>query len=352
MKSILCLDTSDRFLSVGLFSDGKEVARISYEAWQRQSESLVQEIHSLLSEQGISPKALAGVSVSKGPGSYTGVRIALSVAKTLAFSLQIPLYLSSSLEVLRQKEGVSICLCNARGKRSYFAVYDQDKALVEDCIKDNAEVLAYMQDHPDYAVCGDVSYLGLESKPSDVLAILAQDADESHRIENVHAARPVYLKDDYDKDRLRTVVRKAMIADLPAILEIGKNSLHSTYTDKDILYDMQENPLAYFYSALVDGEVVGYLDFYVTFNSATIVQIAVKEEYRKKGIGNLLLGAMLRECEAQGDPVEYITLEVRSSNLNAQRFYKKHKFEAVTTKRAYYDDGEDAIYMVRTLIHG
>ena len=143
-----------------------------------------------------------------------------------------------------------------------------------------------------------------------------------------------------------------MISDLPAIEEIAKKSLRSTYTRQDFLYDMQENPVSYFYSALVDGKVVGYLDFYVTFNSATIAQIAVDEEYRKKGIGNLLLGAMLRECEAQGDPVEYLTLEVRASNLNAQAFYKKHKFEAIVTKKAYYDDGEDAIYMVRTLIHG
>ena len=352
MKNVLLLDTSDRYLSVGLASDGKVIASISYEAWQRQSEHLVSEIKRLLDENGVAPKQVEGVSVSKGPGSYTGVRIALSVAKTFAFSLQIPLFLSSSLEILKEKEGTSICLSNARGKRSYFGVYDENGVVEIDSIKDNAEVLSYIAAHPDYHICGDVAYLGLEPSKSDVLAVLARNTDDAHKVENIHSARPVYLKDDYDKDRLRTVVRKAMISDLPAIEEIAKKSLRSTYTRQDFLYDMQENPVSYFYSALVDGKVVGYLDFYVTFNSATIAQIAVDEEYRKKGIGNLLLGAMLRECEAQGDPVEYLTLEVRASNLNAQAFYKKHKFEAIVTKKAYYDDGEDAIYMVRTLIHG
>lgn len=352
MGVLLCLDTSDRYLSVGLAKDGRVFAAISYEAWQKQSESLVEEIQKILVENHLKRQDICGVSVAKGPGSYTGVRIALSVAKTIAFSLQIPLYLSSSLEILRAKEGTSICLVNARGKRSYFAVYEQGNALVEDCIKTNEEVLSYVAAHPEYHLCGDVGYLGLESEESDVLSILAKDADEAHRISNVHAARPVYLKDDYDKDRLRTVVRKAMISDLPRILEIGKASLHSTYSEKDLYFDMQENPIAYFYTALVDGYVVGYLDFFVTFNSATIVQIAVDEAYRKKGIGNLLLGAMIRECEAQGEPVEFLTLEVRKSNENAQRFYKKHKFAPVTVKKAYYDDGEDAVYMVRSLIHG
>lgn len=352
MKPVLVLDTSDRFLSIGLAENGKVFASISYQAWQQQSEHLVEEIHRLLSENGISAKDLSCVSCAKGPGSYTGVRIALSVAKTLAFSLQTPLYLSSSLEILKAKKGVSICLCNARSKRSYFAVYDGQEALVEDCIKDNAEVLSYIAAHPDYEVCGDVTYLGLETKENDVLGVLASNVDEAHLVENIHAARPVYLKDDYDKDRLRTVVRTAMISDLDGIEEIIQKSLKTHYSHQDLLYEIQENPVSYVFTALVDGKVVGFIDFYVTFNSATIALIAVKEEYRRKGIGNLLLGAMIRECEAQGDPVDYLTLEVRASNETAQRFYKKHKFEVITTKKQYYNDGEDAIYMVRSMIHG
>ena len=352
MKPILCIDTSDRFLSIGLAEDGKIFASHSYEAWQKQSEFLVADIAALLKDNGLTAKDLSGVSCAFGPGSYTGVRIGLTVAKTLAFSLAIPLYLSSSLEILKDGDKPSICLCNARSKRSFFGVYEGSSALVADSILTNEEVRSYINEHPAYSLCGDVAYLGLEGKPGSVLDVLAANANEVHCVNEIHAARPVYLKDDYDKDRLRTIVRKAMIADLPRILEIGAASLHSTYSEQDILFDMQENPVSYFFTALVDGKVVGYLDFFITFNSATIVQIAVDEEYRNKGIGNLLLGAMIRECEVQGEPVEYITLEVRASNTNAQRFYKKHKFAAVTTKRAYYDDGEDAIYMVRTLVNG
>ena len=349
---LLCLDSSDKYLSVGIAKNGSLMASTRYEAWQKQSEFMIAEIQRLCEDNHVNPTSFAGVSISRGPGSYTGIRIALTVGKTIAFALNAPLYVSSSLEVLQSEKGPSICLCNARSKRSYFAVYDGSKVLEKDQILSNDEVREYIAAHPSYCLCGDLAYLGLEGEQGNELLNLVKNADEAHKMDSVHKARPVYLKDDYDKDHFNTVVRKAMIADLEAIKEIANSSLHTKYETSDFVYDMQENSLAYFLCAIVDNQVVGFLDFYITFNSATISMIAVKEGYRHKGIGNLLLGAMLRECEAQLDPVEFITLEVRASNVNAQAFYKKHKFEFVTTKKAYYNDGEDALYYVRSLIHG
>ena len=63
----------------------------------------------------------------------------------------------------------------------------------------------------------------------------------------------------------------------------------------------------------------------------------------------MLLGQMIKDCESKEDVVEFITLEVRVSNAPAIAFYKKHKFSEITIKKNYYSDGEDAIYMVRSL---
>src|SRR5574344_383746 len=95
----LLLDSSNRNLTVGLALDHKLVDEISYDAWQKQSELLVDEIDKIFKKHGIDKKAIGEVVVSKGPGSYTGVRISMAVAKTIVFALQVPLYLVSSLEV-------------------------------------------------------------------------------------------------------------------------------------------------------------------------------------------------------------------------------------------------------------
>ena len=349
----LCIDTSDKYLFVGLYEDGKLLAKKNYEAWQRQSEYLVEEIDQIFASSGKKKKELSSVSTSVGPGSYTGVRIGLTVAKTIAFALNIPLYLVSSLEMLQHYPAPCICLSNARSKRSYFGVYAEGKAIVPDCIKTNDEVRAYIAEHPDYELCGDLGYLGFEGTPYDPEANFLRCIDEEHLCKEVHSARPIYLKDDYGTTNMKTIVRHTIPSDLSTIVEIERACFHPPYEEKQLLYELNENPYAHVYSALVDGEVVGYIDFMITFNSATINRIAVKEEFRKKGVGNLLLGQVLKDCEAEkNDVVEYLTLEVRQSNAPAIAFYKKHRFDAITTKKEYYEDGEDAIYMVRCLIHG
>lgn len=351
MKTALLLDSSEKNLTVGISQEGKVIDFVSYESWQRQSELMVKEIDDILKRNKLTRVDICCVSCSKGPGSYTGVRIALTIAKTVAFALSAPLYLSSSLEVLKKGDEPSLCLSNARGKRSYFGVYAHGECLVPDCIKDNSEVLAYLQEHPELTPCGDLAYLGLEGYRSNIVDNLASQIDEGHVCENALGAKPIYLKDDYDQGRFKTIVRRTIPSDMSQIMAIENASFKHPFTESQMMYELTENPVGYLYSAVVDSEVVGFIDFMITFNSATITQIAVKEGFRSKGIGNLLIGQMLKDCRAQADPVEYLTLEVRESNTRAQKFYKKHKFEQIVIKKSYYDDGENAVYMVRSIIN-
>ena len=160
----LLLDTSNTNLSIGLAKDHKVIDQVVYDAWQKQSEFLVNELDILLKRNNLTRSDIEKVIAAKGPGSYTGVRIALTVAKVSAFALNVPLYLVSSLEALKDENEPSICLMNARSKRSYFGVYDKENIILEDKIADNSAVLSYINEHPEYKVCGDVAYLGLEER--------------------------------------------------------------------------------------------------------------------------------------------------------------------------------------------
>ncbi len=193
----ILIDSSNARLTLGVSRDKKIVSSIDIEAWQRQSELLVSSLAALLKESGVKREEISYIVASKGPGSYTGVRIALTVAKVMAFALNVPLYLPSSLEVLKASEAISICVSNARSKRSYVGVYDGEKAIVEDTIWSNDELLSYMKEHPDYKVCGEVEYLGLSVQKPDVLSNLNKSDTEKNLQKNVLSAKPVYLKDNY-----------------------------------------------------------------------------------------------------------------------------------------------------------
>ena len=190
----LLLDSSNIYLSVGLKKDRKLIDSIFYNAWQRQSELMVTEIDNILKRNNVDKKDLDAVVVGIGPGSYTGVRIGVTIAKTIAYALKIKVYAMSSLSLLRIGNEPTICLFNARSGRSYFAVYEGKKALVEDTVITNEEVLDYIKKHPTYKISGDTAQIGKESEEFDIIKNLA-DYDESQLVENVFTLNPTYLKD-------------------------------------------------------------------------------------------------------------------------------------------------------------
>ena len=188
------LDSSNTKLSVGIARDNLLLESISYEAWQQQSEYMIPELNKLLEKYKVKNDEISAVMVAKGPGSYTGVRIAITIAKTMAVALGCKLYAVSSLRVQKDGKNPSICLINARSGRSYIGVYEGNETLLEDQIMKNDEVLKYIADHPSYSVCGDVKYLGLEVKETNnVLEML--NLKEALEDVNPLSLKPVYMKD-------------------------------------------------------------------------------------------------------------------------------------------------------------
>jgi tRNA threonylcarbamoyladenosine biosynthesis protein TsaB len=143
MAVILCLETATTNCSVAIAVDG-EVKAIREENNQKFShaEKLHVFIEEVLSDAKVDKKKLEAVAVSKGPGSYTGLRIGVSAAKGLCFALGIPLISTPTLEVLAQQVNTSnshiIPLLDARRMEVYSAVFNSDKKQVRET---KAEIL-------------------------------------------------------------------------------------------------------------------------------------------------------------------------------------------------------------------
>ena len=193
MVTIL-LDSSNTNLSVGLARDNLLLEYVSYEAWQQQSEYMIPELNKLLAKYSVSKEEIQEVIVAKGPGSYTGVRIAITIAKTIATVLNAKLYAVSSLRVQKDCKNPSICLINARSGRSYIGVYEDKNTILEDQIMKNDDVLKYIADHPNYSVCGDVKYLGIDCIETNNLKEMLDLKDALESI-NPLSLKPVYMKD-------------------------------------------------------------------------------------------------------------------------------------------------------------
>ena len=193
MVSIL-LDSSNTDLYVGLLKEDQVMDSAFYECWQMQSEYMIVELDKLLSKNNVSRESIKDITVSIGPGSYTGVRIAITIAKVMGTALKCKVYPISSLRILAKYDKQCACVINARNGRSFFGVYFEDKVLIEDCIKTNDEVLKYLDDNPDCLLCGDTKYLrkhGFKENPSRQIQLVKPYLKD----ENPLSLNPVYMKD-------------------------------------------------------------------------------------------------------------------------------------------------------------
>lgn len=189
------LDSSNVNLSVGLAKNDSLLKEISYEAWQQQSEYMIVELNKLLNEFNVNYQDVDSIMVAVGPGSYTGVRIAITIAKTMALACNAKVYPVSSLWIQKDCQNPSICLINARSGRSYVGLYEGNKIIKSDSIWKNDEVIKFINENPNYSVCGNTKYLGLDGKEVSVIEGMLSLKKDITPIDNYLALKPVYMSD-------------------------------------------------------------------------------------------------------------------------------------------------------------
>lgn len=144
----------------------------------------------------------------------------------------------------------------------------------------------------------------------------------------------------------RTKMRGMTIEDLPKILELEKENFTPGWHKEHFEYELEENPFSKLFVLELDGKVIAYYGIWITFEECQITTIAVADEYKGKGYGNVLMEHLLHE--AKEALCERISLEVRVSNLRAQNLYRKYGFENISIRHSYYEDNhEDAYVMMK-----
>jgi len=212
---ILSIETATTNCSVSLSKDGKIIdLKEDYNNSFSHAERLHVYIKALLEENNVEPEQLDAIAVSKGPGSYTGLRIGVSAAKGLCFALNKPLISISTLESLAHQvnisEGNIVPMLDARRMEVYSAVFNFDHDQVRSI---QAEIIE-ADSFNFYLEKGKVYFIGTgaEKTQSTILhpnanfierklpsanemSLLAYHKYKISDIEDVAYFEPYYLKD-------------------------------------------------------------------------------------------------------------------------------------------------------------
>lgn len=143
-------------------------------------------------------------------------------------------------------------------------------------------------------------------------------------------------------------IRPMEESDLEVVMYLENTCFLAPWGLKELMYELNDNPVSSMW--VIESStagVVGFIDYWITFDSATIAQICINPVYRKRGLGISLLNEAFKDCKAQ--KVRNITLEVREHNIPAIRLYEKFGFKNVLIKEKYYTNGDNAVYMIKEM---
>ncbi len=137
--------------------------------------------------------------------------------------------------------------------------------------------------------------------------------------------------------------------DICEIAELEKQCFTVAWSEKSFRDEMK-NSLAVYHVAKDNGKCIGYAGFWNVSGEGDITNVAVLPEYRKQGIGSMLIKNMINTAVELN--IELLTLEVRKSNIAAQALYSKYGFRIIGERKRYYsDNGEDAWIMTKSIVN-
>jgi [ribosomal protein S18]-alanine N-acetyltransferase len=166
-------------------------------------------------------------------------------------------------------------------------------------------------------------------------------------------------------NHLLFVVEPMALADVDQVMQIEQVSFSAPWSARAYRYEIAENehsimrvvrprprwqsPLGLALQRLVGsvpGPVLGYAGAWHLVDEIHVSTIAVQPEWRRRGLGELLLLSLIDRGLELG--IRRATLEVRVSNLGAQALYRKYGFETLSVQKAYYSDNNEDAYIMGT----
>lgn len=201
---MICLffDTSSDLLKVSLIKDNNIIFDKELHTKNDHSSYLVPTIDEAFKSNNIDFKELDEIIVGNGPGSFTGTRISIAVAKTYAFSFNIPVYMISSLEeLIYDNDGYDfyVPIIEEKKENLYFSIFDKDKKRVMDDTYSSTEYMYKKLEELDGKILlislSDKEYEKYDTVKASINALnIIKNIDVNNAKVNPHLLKPNYIK--------------------------------------------------------------------------------------------------------------------------------------------------------------
>ncbi|GGI42481.1 tRNA (adenosine(37)-N6)-threonylcarbamoyltransferase complex dimerization subunit type 1 TsaB [Mammaliicoccus stepanovicii] len=207
MMTTLLIDTSNQPLAVSIVEEQTTLLNYQSNLKKNHSLQLMPVIEQLMNEANIKPKDLSEIVVANGPGSYTGLRIGITTAKTMAYTLNIPVYEVSSLKALAnvsdRNDTLLVPLFDARREHVFAGVYKKEHnnliTIMEDCYISIDDLNEFLKSTDQTYIFIGIDSQSLSKRLNGEVDPVLPNASlmmkiKGEAISNVHDLKPRYLK--------------------------------------------------------------------------------------------------------------------------------------------------------------
>lgn len=380
---VLALDTSStKEASCAIVEDGTTLVKLQGNEGKDHSQTLMPMIKEIFDKSNLQLKDMDLLSCGKGPGSFTGLRIGIATIDAFKDVTNIPVCGVSSLEALAYgaiiKKGKIDCkilsMVSAKYENVYFAVYrfhnghlslyknpevanisdtlnfidlQEPLFIVGDFVPEKMEPIFKVIEDREMAEGKDIirhEYITNLPSMAECIGIAAEQKYNLGTIADLNHITPYYLRKplaerqkdpDYFEDSDISVLNMTSI-DLEYV-KMNYDKFGNIWNYKVLEEDFKNSK---FLVAKRNNEVLGFLSYRIVLDELEIMNIVVREDYRRKGIASKLLSNLIIK-----EDYEKINLEVNINNIAAITLYKKFGFMQVGNRKKYYNGSEDAILM-------
>jgi len=357
---ILAFDTSMGACSACVFDSGKNrVLAEAYEEMERgHAERLAPMVAEVMKAAGVEFKQLARIAVTRGPGTFTGLRIGLAMARGLGLALGIPVIGVNSLAAIAYPVGdgaARAVAIEARNGEIYFALYDEaGQEVIAPCVTKPDEAMKRLP--PSCIALGSAADRlagatgvsratgGDLPRASSLARIAAHLAEETNPPEPLYLCQPD-VKPQYTVQKVdETQLLAAML-----LAEMHGESFETAWSRNEFSTMLAVPRTA----ALVishGGEPAGFGLYRQAADEAEIITLATRPSFRRRGLGRALMKEIEGELKRGG--TQSLFLEVAASNASARALYARAGFLETGRRKDYYVRAgfrEDALMLRKAL---
>lgn len=372
---LLGIDTTGKKASVALLDENKVLGQVDTEETYAHLKNLMPMIKQVLDLCHLSLKDIDGIAVSQGPGSFTGIRIGYTTAKTLAQVNQLEFISVPTLEGLAYNlygtQDIICPLIDARRNQVYAGAYicrseglfsileprtylieefahELEKTLLEKALENKAINLIGdgamgHQDAFNNLFKNPIFYAGsMNEQQGASIGRLGYEMANQNKKSDIYTVKPDYMKlPEAERKLEKVILRKMTRLDLEDVLKVEADSFKKQWTRDMFINELSLENATYYVAVTPQGEVAGYLGYWKVLDEYHITNVAVHSKFRRKGFAEKLINTMI--AKGKEEQIRAITLEVGVSNFGAIALYEKFGFEKAGIRKNYYpeipDDG-------------